>query len=226
VRSALADYLARARGVVTDPELLVVCAGFSHALSLLARVLRRRGVRVMAMEDPCLRWHRDVVATAGLDVVPIEVDDDGARTQLLDDTDAGAVVLAPAHQFPLGVVLSPERRAAAIAWARNGGGFVIEDDYDAELRYDRTPIGALQSLDPDRVAFTGTVTKSLAPGLRLGWMVVPELSSTRWSSFATRRTAIRRSRSRSHSRACSARATSNVMSGACATAIEIAAGAS
>jgi GntR family transcriptional regulator/MocR family aminotransferase len=174
LRSALADYLARARGVVADPELLVVCAGFSHALSLLARVLRRRGVQVVAMEDPCLRWHRDVVATAGLDVLPIEVDGDGARTQLLEDTDAGAVVLAPSHQFPLGVVLSPRRRAAAIAWTRNRGGFVIEDDYDAELRYDRSPIGALQSLDPDRVAFTGTVTKSLAPGLRLGWMVVPE----------------------------------------------------
>ena len=174
LRSALADYLARARGVVADPELLVVCAGFSHALSLLARVLRRRGVRVMAMEDPCLPWHREVVATAGLDVLPIEVDDEGARTPLLEDTDAGAVVLAPAHQFPLGVVLSPGRRAAAIAWARTSGGFVIEDDYDAELRYDRTPIGALQSLDPDRVAFTGTVTKSLAPGLRLGWMVIPE----------------------------------------------------
>ena len=174
LRSALADYLARARGVVADPELLVVCAGFSHALSLLARVLRRRGVRVMAMEDPCLPWHREIVATAGLDVLPIEVDGEGARTPLLEDTDAGAVVLAPAHQFPLGVVLSPGRRAAAIAWARSRRGFVIEDDYDAELRYDRTPIGALQSLDPDRVAFTGTVTKSLAPGLRLGWMVVPE----------------------------------------------------
>jgi GntR family transcriptional regulator/MocR family aminotransferase len=126
------------------------------------------------MEDPCLPWHRDVVATAGLEVLPLEVDDEGARTPLLEHTDAGTVVLAPAHQFPLGVVLSPARRAAAIAWARSRGGFVIEDDYDAELRYDRTPVGALQSLDPDRVAFTGTVAKSLAPGLRLGWMVVPD----------------------------------------------------
>jgi GntR family transcriptional regulator / MocR family aminotransferase len=174
LRAALADYLARARGVVADPELVVVSAGFSHALSLIARVLRARGLRAIAMENPCLSWHRDIAAAAGLEVVPLPVDGYGARTDSLAETGAGAAVLAPAHQFPLGCVLSSRRRAAAITWARTTGGIVIEDDYDAELRYDRAPIGALQALDPDHVVFAGTVSKSLAPGLRLGWMVVPE----------------------------------------------------
>jgi GntR family transcriptional regulator/MocR family aminotransferase len=173
LRAVLADYLARARGVVADPELVVVCAGFSHALSLLARVLRGRGLRCMAMEDPCLPSHREIVAGAGLDAVPLEVDGDGAQTSVLGSTDAGAVLLAPANQFPLGSVLAPRRRAAAIDWAGKHDGVVIEDDYDGELRYDRTPVGALQGLDPERVVFTGTVSKCLAPGVRLGWMVVP-----------------------------------------------------
>jgi GntR family transcriptional regulator/MocR family aminotransferase len=174
LRAVLADYLARARGVAADPELLVVCAGFSHALSLLSRLLHGRGLRTMAMEDPCLPWHRDIVTGERLEVVPLEVDAQGALTPTLGASDANAVLLAPAHQFPLGSVLSASRRAAAIAWARDHDGIVIEDDYDAELRYDRTPVGALQALDPEHVVFTGTVSKSLAPGLRLGWMVVPE----------------------------------------------------
>jgi len=174
LRWALADYLSRARTVVVDPDLVIVCAGFGHALSLVARVLRARGARTMAMEDPCLAWHRDIVTCAGLDVAPLAVDGRGAKTELLGDVHADAVVLAPAHQFPLGCVLSPRRRAAAIAWARAAGGLVIEDDYDAELRYDREPVGALQQLDADHVAFAGTLSKTLAPGLRLGWVVVPE----------------------------------------------------
>jgi GntR family transcriptional regulator/MocR family aminotransferase len=126
------------------------------------------------MEDPCLPWHRDIVAAAGLEVLPLAVDDDGARTDALGEIGAGAAVLSPAHQFPIGCVLSSPRRAAAVTWARTTGGLVIEDDYDAEFRYDRAPIGALQALDPDHVVFAGTLSKSLAPGLRLGWMVVPE----------------------------------------------------
>jgi GntR family transcriptional regulator / MocR family aminotransferase len=173
LREALAAYLARARGAVADPELIVVCAGFVHGLSLLSRVLRARGVRRMAMEDPCLWWHRDVVRAADLQVVPLPVDEKGARTDLLAADDVGAAFLAPAHQFPLGTVLQPERRAAAIAWARATGGLLIEDDYDAELRYDRQPVGALQALEPERVAFAGTTSKTLAPGLRLGWLLLP-----------------------------------------------------
>lgn len=173
LREALAAYLARARGAVADPELIVVCGGFVHGLSLLSRVLHAQGVRRIAMEDPCLWWHRDVASSAGLHVVPLPVDEQGARTDLLDGSDAGAIFLAPAHQFPLGAVLHPERRTAAIAWARAAAALVVEDDYDAELRYDRQPVGALQALDPDHVAFAGTTSKTLAPGLRLGWLLLP-----------------------------------------------------
>jgi GntR family transcriptional regulator / MocR family aminotransferase len=173
LREGLAAYLARARGVVADPCLTVVCAGANHALALLGRVLVQRGVRRIALENPCLRLHRAVVANTGLEVVPLPVDDHGARTDLLGDLDVGAVVLSPAHQFPLGVQLAAGRRAAAIAWARAADGLIVEDDYDAELRYDRAPVGVLQALDPDRVVYLGTASKTLAPGLRLGWMVVP-----------------------------------------------------
>jgi GntR family transcriptional regulator / MocR family aminotransferase len=173
LRQALAAYLARARGTVADPELIVVCAGFVHGLSLVSRVLHAQGVRRIAMEDPGLWWHRDVASAAGLRVVPLPVDEYGARTDLVGDSDAGAIVLAPAHQFPRGAVLHPERRTAATAWARAAAGLVIEDDYDAELRYDRQPVGALQALDPDHVAFVGTTSKTLAPGLRLGWLLLP-----------------------------------------------------
>ncbi len=173
LRAALAAYLARARGAVADPEHIVVCAGFVHGLSLLARVLHAQGASRVAMENPCLSWHRHVVRSAGLRVVPVPVDERGARTELLAGTGASAVVLTPAHQYPLGALLQPERRSAAIAWARDANGFVIEDDYDAELRYGRQPIGALQSLDPGRVAYAGTTSKTLAPGLRLGWLLLP-----------------------------------------------------
>ena len=173
LRNALADYLARARGVVADPELVVVCAGFSHGLSLLARALREQGVARIAMENPCFWWHRGIVRAAGLDVVPMAVDARGAQTATLFDTDAGAALLTPAHQFPLGVLLHPDRRTSALAWARATGGVLIEDDYDAELRYDRPPVGALQALEPDHVVYAGTTSKTLAPGLRLGWLLLP-----------------------------------------------------
>jgi GntR family transcriptional regulator/MocR family aminotransferase len=173
LRAALAEYLARARGVVADPELVVVCAGFSHGLSLLARALRRQGVERIAMENPCFWLHRSIARAGGLEVVPMPVDARGAQTASLFETDAGAALLTPAHQFPLGALLHPDRRASAVAWTRETGGILIEDDYDAELRYDRPPVGALQALDPDRVVYAGTTSKTLAPGLRLGWLLLP-----------------------------------------------------
>jgi GntR family transcriptional regulator / MocR family aminotransferase len=173
LRAALAAYLARARGVVADPERIVVCAGFSHGLALLCRVLRAEGRDVVAMEDPCLSDLREVARAAGMRVVGVSADTRGARTALLGATGAHLAVLGPAHQFPLGAVLHPERRAAAVAWARSTGGLLLEDDYDAELRYDRQPVGALQALDPDHVVYAGTVSKTLAPALRIGWLVVP-----------------------------------------------------
>jgi len=172
LRAALAAYLGRVRGVVTDAEHVLACSGWSQALDLTCRVLKARGVERVGMEDPCSPWYRSAVRAAGLDIVPLPVDEDGARVDALDGV--GAAVLTPAHQYPSGPTLAPERRAAAVSWARATGGVIIEDDYDGELRYDRQPVGALQALAPECVAYVGTAAKSLAPGLRLGWVAVPE----------------------------------------------------
>ena len=172
LRTALAAYLGRVRGVVTDAEHVLACSGWSQALDLTCRVVAARGVRRIGMEDPCSPWYRSAVRAAGLEVVALPVDDDGARLDRLDGL--GAIVLTPAHQYPSGPTLAPERRATAVAWARDTGGLIVEDDYDGELRYDRQPVGALQSLAPDCVAYVGTAAKSLAPGLRLGWVAVPD----------------------------------------------------
>ncbi|MFI9823060.1 PLP-dependent aminotransferase family protein [Streptomyces sp. NPDC052013] len=171
LRTALADYLARVRGVRTDPERIVVCSGFAHGLRLLTEVLRARGARTLAVESYGLDAHWDLAERTGLGTTALPYDDLGTRTDTLAEADA--VLLNPAHQFPLGGALRPERRAAVVDWASRTGGFVLEDDYDGEFRYDRQPVGALQDLDPDRVVYLGTASKSLAPGLRLGWMVVP-----------------------------------------------------
>ncbi|MBT2456895.1 PLP-dependent aminotransferase family protein [Streptomyces sp. ISL-86] len=172
LREALAGYLARARGVYADPERIVLCAGFVHGLKLLAGVLRERRVRDIAVEGYSLDIHRDVLTGAGLRTRPLRVDEAGARTADLA-AGVGAVLLTPAHQFPTGAALTPARRTAAVDWARTTGGLILEDDYDGEFRYDRQQVGALQGLDPDRVVYLGTASKSLAPGLRMGWMVVP-----------------------------------------------------
>ncbi|CAL9507281.1 HTH-type transcriptional regulatory protein GabR [Streptomyces sp. enrichment culture] len=171
LRTALAEYLARARGVRADPARVLVCAGFAHALTLLAAVLRARGVHTVAVESYGLHVHRDLLTAAGLRTVPLPFDDRGTDPAPPDG--AGAVLLTPAHQFPMGAPLRPDRRAAVVDWARRTGGLVLEDDYDGEFRYDRRPVGALQGLDPDRVVHLGTASKSLAPGLRLAWAVVP-----------------------------------------------------
>ncbi|MFJ8013025.1 PLP-dependent aminotransferase family protein [Streptomyces sp. NPDC096339] len=175
LREALAGYLARARGVYADPERIVLCAGFVHGLTLLAQVLRARRVREVAVEGYGLDIHRDLLVKAGLRTRPMGVDAEGARTGELGagGPGVGAVLLTPAHQFPTGVALTPARRAAAVDWARTTGGLILEDDYDGEFRYDRQPVGALQGLDPDRVVYLGTASKSLAPALRIGWLVVP-----------------------------------------------------
>ncbi|MFH8593918.1 MocR-like pyridoxine biosynthesis transcription factor PdxR [Streptomyces rimosus] len=175
LRTVLADYLARARGVRTDPERILICTGFMQGLGLLARVLRGAGVREIGSEAYGLHFHREVLTRAGLRPVPLPVDERGAETgRLADLAGVRAALLTPAHQFPTGVPLHPDRRAAVIDWARSTGGLVLEDDYDGEFRYDRQPVGAVQGLDPDRVAYLGTASKSLAPALRLAWMVLPD----------------------------------------------------
>ncbi|MFF0751901.1 PLP-dependent aminotransferase family protein [Streptomyces sp. NPDC004267] len=169
LRQALTEYLARARGVRTAPERIVICAGFAHGLRLLCSLLRG----TIAVEAYGLGFHRDVATETGLRTLPLTVDGQGARIEELPATRAGAVLLTPAHQFPTGGPLHHERRAAVVNWARSTGGLVVEDDYDGEFRYDREPVGAVQGLDPERVVYLGSVSKSLSPAMRLGWMVLP-----------------------------------------------------
>jgi GntR family transcriptional regulator/MocR family aminotransferase len=172
LRTALADYLGRVRGVAAAPEQIVVTSGFWQGLGLVCRVLAAAGVRRIAFEDPSHPEPRSIAARAGLTVVPVEVDDGGVRVEAL--AGAGAVVLTPAHEDPAGAVLAGERRAALVAWLRASGAVAIEDDYDSEFRYDRAAVGSLQGLAPDHVIYAGSTSKTLAPALRLGWLVVPE----------------------------------------------------
>jgi GntR family transcriptional regulator/MocR family aminotransferase len=173
LRRALTAHLRRVRGVVADPERLVVVGGATQGLTLLGRVLAEGGERTIAVEDPSLTPHREVLAATGLAVVRVPVDREGVCVDELARRGAPAVVVTPAHQFPLGVALSPPRRAELLDWARTGG-LVVEDDYDAEFRYDRAPVGALQGIAPERVAYLGSASKTLAPALRLGWLVLPQ----------------------------------------------------
>ncbi|MFF4231365.1 PLP-dependent aminotransferase family protein [Streptomyces sp. NPDC001820] len=175
LRTVLADYLARARGVYADPERIVICSGFVHGLALLGKILRQRRVREVAVESYGLDVHWKLLTEAGIRTPALPLDELGSQTGELGALrGAGAVLLTPAHQFPMGAVLHPDRRAAAVDWARGTGALILEDDYDGEFRYDRRQVGALQGLDPDRVVYLGTASKSLAPGLRLGWMVLPQ----------------------------------------------------
>lgn len=171
LREAVATYVSRARGVRAEAGAVVITSGFTHALAVLARALR--GAGVLATEDPGLAHHRRLIHDAGLATAPLRVGPDGADPAGIPAR-AGAVLLTPAHQHPRGVVLGREARTAFVAWARDHDGYVIEDDYDGEFRYDKQPVGALQALDPDRVVFAGSASKTLAPGLRLGWLVVPQ----------------------------------------------------
>nr|WP_229904233.1 PLP-dependent aminotransferase family protein [Lentzea cavernae] len=175
LREAVATYLARARGVHTRPDNVIVSSGSAQGLALLAGALRKRGVTAAAVEEFGLPMQRRLLESAGMEVVALPLDEDGAQVAALHDRpDVGVVLLTPSHQFPTGVALHPDRRAAVVDWARRTGGLVVEDDYDGEFRYDRTPVGALQGVEPARVAYLGTTSKSLAPGLRLGWAVVPD----------------------------------------------------
>ncbi len=173
LRDALVDYLARVRGVCTDPERVVICNGFAHGFSLVARALRETGRDVFAVEDPGYDGPRDEITWSGGSYRAIRVDEDGMVVDELRHSRARVAVLTPAHQMPTGVVLSASRRSALVAWARDVDGYIVEDDYDAEYRYDRHPVGTLQGVAPDRVIYCGTLSKSLAPGLRLGWLVLP-----------------------------------------------------
>ena len=172
LRVQVANYLARARGVLAHPERTLITAGSTHALSLVSRVLARRGRTVMAFENPSHYILRAVASHGGQAITAVEIDDDGIRPDAIDA--AHSVYVTPAHQCPTGVVLTPGRRTALIDWAGAADAVILEDDYDAEFRYDRAPIGAVQGLAPDRVIYIGSTGKTFAPALRLGWAVLPQ----------------------------------------------------
>ncbi len=175
LRVELAGYLSRARGLRVSPESVVVTAGFTQGLGLVARSLAAAGVSAVAMEEPSMPLHRSIVRAAGLAVILVSVDGDGMQVEALGRSpEIGAAVLTPNRQHPTGVALSAARRAQLLGWARQQQALIVEDDYDGEFRYEGHPLGPLQGLDPDLVVYAGTVSKTLAPGVRLGWLVLPE----------------------------------------------------
>jgi GntR family transcriptional regulator/MocR family aminotransferase len=173
LRAALADYLGRVRGVVAEPARVMVTCGYSQGLDLVCRTLVHGGAKRIAFEDPSYPEQKELARRAGLEPVAVAVDEHGIRVDELARTGADAVVLTPAHQHPTGVVLSGERRTELLAWLREHDAIAIDDDYDAEYRYDRAAVGALQGLDPERIVYAGSASKTLAPALRIGWLVLP-----------------------------------------------------
>lgn len=174
LRATLAGYLGRVRGVRTDRERIVITNGLRQGVGLLWSTLADQGVERVGVEDPGWRGMHDTAIAAGLQIVRIPVDSDGLLVERLEREDIAAVALAPAHQYPTGAVLSASRRAALLAWAQRRNALIIEDDYDAEYRYDRQPVGSLQGLAPEWVIYGGSASKTLAPALRLGWLALPE----------------------------------------------------
>jgi GntR family transcriptional regulator/MocR family aminotransferase len=173
LRNVVADYLARVRSARCSADEIVICNGISQAIGVICRTIRARGTTRIAVEDPCFDAHRHLVAACGLTAVPISVDKHGIRVDRVVEAEVTAVLLAPAHSYPSGVVLSLERRAALADWARRHDALIIEDDYDAEFRFDDMPLGALQGLAPEHVVHAGSVSKVLTPSLRLGWLAAP-----------------------------------------------------
>ena len=173
LRRELAGWLARTRGLRAAADDIIVVSGVAQALALLAQCLNARGITRIAVEDPGSLGSRDQLAHWGLATVPVPVDEQGLTVGNLADRDVRAALLTPAHQFPTGVVLAPRRRRELLDWAVAADAVIIEDDYDAEYRYDRAPVPALQAAAPGHVAYAGTTSKTLAPGMRLGWLIPP-----------------------------------------------------
>ncbi len=172
LRVAVAHWLARNRGIRADVSEVIIVAGVAQALGLLAQVLRHDGISQIAVEDPGSLGTRQHLQNWQLDTPPISVDAGGLRVEELRTSGVAAVMLTPAHQFPTGVVLDGQRRRELMRWAGDGG-LIVEDDYDAEHRYGRPPVPALRSMLPEHVCYAGSVSKLLAPALRVGWVLAP-----------------------------------------------------
>lgn len=178
LRRALADYLRRVRGAAAAADDLTVCTGITDGILRVCRALAAAGITAVAVEDPIWQRLSKAAAAAGVTTVPVPVDQHGLRVaDLVANPEVRAAIVAPAHQFPTGVVLEPGRRAALLEWARRVDGVVLEDDYDAEFRYDRRPVATVQGMDPSRVLLLGSVSKMLSPALGIGWIVAP----ARWT---------------------------------------------
>lgn len=173
LRAALAAYLGRVRGVRATSEQVIVTGGLRQGVELLWTVMAADGARRVAVEQPGWRGMCETASDAGLLAVPLPVDEHGLVVERLERKRVDAVALAPAHQYPTGAVLSPARRVALVAWASAQDTLIVEDDYDAEYRYDRQPVGSLQGLAPEHVVYGGSTSKTLAPAVRLGWLVLP-----------------------------------------------------
>ncbi|MFF0728464.1 PLP-dependent aminotransferase family protein [Streptomyces sp. NPDC004134] len=173
LREVVTSYHRRLRAGCAAPADAVVVGGFRHGLTVVVATLARRGITHLALEDPGPREHDRIALRAGLGVVPVPVDDHGLDVARLRASPARAVLVTPAHQCPTGALLSPERRRELVAWAEEVDGLILEDDYDAEFRYDRRPVGSLQGLAPDRVVALGSVSKTLAPAIKIGWVLAP-----------------------------------------------------
>ncbi|MFF4056463.1 PLP-dependent aminotransferase family protein [Streptomyces sp. NPDC001668] len=174
LRRLLAEYLGRSRGVIATPGDVTVCASVTDGVRRVCQALPADGITAVGCEEPGWTRLREVIRATGLEPVPVRVDEGGLRVDdLTGRPGLRAVLTAPAHQFPLGAVLVPERRAALLDWARRVDGVVLEDDYDAEFRYDRRPVAAVQGMDPSRVILFKSLSKTLSPALGIGWMVAP-----------------------------------------------------
>jgi len=178
LRGVLAGYLRRVRAAAADPGQLIVSTGFAQGIILVLRALALVGVRCAAFEDPGYGGADTsetmrAAGAMGLRTVHVPVDDLGIDVRALERSGAQVVVVTPAHQSPTGVVLAAGRRHALVDWANRNDGFIVEDDYDSEFRYDREPVGVLQGLAPGRVFTIGTASKALAPAVRLGWVLAP-----------------------------------------------------
>ena len=173
LREVVTGYHRRVRAGTAEAEHAVIVSGFRQGLVLALGALARSGVERVGLEDPGPRQHDEIVRRARMQPVAVPVDRAGLDVDTLHRSGARAVLVTPAHQCPTGVAMGPERRQALVAWAAEVDGTILEDDYDAEFRYDRQPVGSLQGLAPDRVLAMGSLSKTLAPGIRLGWLLVP-----------------------------------------------------